>query len=168
MSALQAFTKGKPIKDIVEDLIKESSRVAPHHIAKLFCLFDDLLRRGLQNCAIQPRKMEGALLRIIKHDELPPNVTMQYYVLQLTDHIKFCFGFLRLVKRENLNPTGNVGHRCRRFPKTGVFRRKQTSAEAQLIDALLKHVDDSPIEESPRAIVPRLALEDRPMEDRPM
>ena len=106
-------------------------------IVRLHGLFHDLLNQGCHSCVLT--NLFDIALSNFPDDDVPKGTTWGLYVQLLAQHIRICFGFLRLLVIEDENAQKPLYH-VRAYAKTNKFRKSCQYGDSTLVHVLKKLV----------------------------
>ena len=106
-------------------------------IVTLHELFHELLIQGCHSCLL--RTQFDIALSNVPDDDIPRGLTWGLYVQLVAQHIRICFGFLRVLVIEDEN-ANKPGYHVRQYAKTNKFRKSCQYGDTAIINVLKKLV----------------------------
>ena len=115
-------------------LAKDQRGVTPVAVIKLGVLFGQFLDAGLTNAMVLPKRLEAGIRQafVDSPDKACKTLCIGLYAFDLTEHIRFCFPLLRLIRLERDKPNASG------ISKIGALERKAKDAELIVVDGLVR------------------------------
>ena len=141
-ASLLAFRGDRSLHDLLGGvLVDDARKVTPAMVVALHPLLASMIDKGLTNAATHPSTLEAALNDVVRTPEDHPHMeSAALFVALVRDHITKVFGFLRVYKYETDAPLASNGGRVRRYPKTGNYRRKMSTADHVVVHSLTSRI----------------------------